>query len=109
MNWYLIKPIKNLENNNQIRQMFFDYYHIAKVWNDKDNTNEENIRWIYGRYIKELITNIPIWSSIDEKLVYRIIAKESKFNPNAISPTWARWLWQFTIQTVWSVIKKIKT
>lgn len=106
MNWYLIKPIKNLENNNQTRQMFFDYYHIAKVWNDKDNTNEENIRWIYGQYIKELITNTPIWSIIDEKFIYRIIAKESRFNPNAISPTWARWLWQFTIQTVWSVIKK---
>lgn len=104
LNWYLIKPIKNINlktNSNQI----FDYLHIAKTWDYKDNINEENIRSIYWDYIKNLCSFIPIWSVIDEKLVYSIIAKESKFNPNAISPTQARWLWQLTIQAINEILK----
>lgn len=104
-NWFLIKPI-----NYQINE------DIKTIYNKNDNdpakqnvaNNEIIIRNIYWELINEIISKIKKPTSIDENFVYAIIAEESKFNPNAISHTWVRGLWQIQESTLADILIRNK-
>ena len=68
--------------------------------------NEQVIRNFYWETIKNYINNYfkPMGSVVDEKFFYSIMKQESKFNPNAISYTWTRWLMQVTLNTALKIV-----
>lgn len=104
-NWFLIKPT-NYEIN----------YDIKTIYNKDDNdvskqnvaNNEIIIRNIYWELINEITSKIKQPTSINSDFVYAIIAEESKFNPNAISYTWVRGLWQIQEATLADILIRNK-
>lgn len=75
--------------------------------------NEMNFRMVYWEIVTNLINNFCKWSIIDEEFFYWVLARESKFDENAISPTWVKWLGQITIDTFKTLVNyhetKLKT
>lgn len=104
-NWFLIKPI-NYQINEDIKTIY------DKDDNDPAKQNVANneiiIRNIYWELIEEITSKIKQPTSIDANFVYAIIAEESKFNPNAISHTWVRGLWQIQESTLADILIRNK-
>lgn len=113
VNWIINDyEIKNSEddNNNDDEEpkktwkisYIFDWNSPLKQ--DKINfENEKKIRDAYWDIIKNYIDIYCKWSVIDEGLFYWIMARESKFDPKAISHTWVKWLSQLTKDTIKTV------
>lgn len=104
-NWFLIKPT-NYEINYDIKTIY------DKDDNDVSKQNVANneiiIRNIYWELINEITSKIQEPTSINSDFVYAIIAEESKFNPNAISHTWVRGLWQIQESTLADILIRNK-
>ena len=101
--WYLIKP-KNILINKETTTIFKS--DSAFIWDKIAYENEIIIRSFYSEMIKNLWNSFKKSSVIDENFIYSILAQESRFDPNAISYTKARWLAQLTEETmVWLISK----
>ncbi len=101
--WYLIKP-KNILINKETSTIFKS--DSAFIWDKIAYENEIIIRSFYSEMIKNLWNSFKKSSVIDENFIYSILAQESRFDPNAISYTKARWLAQLTEETmVWLISK----
>lgn len=102
--WYAIKPYN------------IDLYDVKETITPRDSLhksvqdiykNEVLIRQMYGEKISFYIDNFfkKNWSIIDEDLFYSLLKQESRFDPNALSHTWTRWLWMVTLSTAEWIIK----
>ncbi len=100
-NWFLIKP-NNYKINDKINTIYDSNDNDPQVKSVANN--EKIIRNLYTDTIKEIVSKIKKPSAIDEKFIFSIIAEESKFNPNAISHTWVRWLWQIREATLADIL-----
>lgn len=100
-NWFLIKP-NNYKINDKINTIYDSNDNDPQVKSVANN--EKIIRNLYTDTIKEIVSKIKKPSAIDEKFIFSIIAEESKFNPNAISHTWVRWLWQIREVTLADIL-----
>lgn len=74
------------------------------LWDKIAYKNEVEIRKLYGKSVSYLIQTYCEWSLIDENFLYGVIARESRFDKNARSYTWVRWLWQITSDTVETIV-----
>lgn len=98
IDWYLIKPFN--QKFKEIKDHKFDKRISPSPYN-----NEIIIKNLYWSLIRELIeANFPDEADIYEDFFYSIIARESAFDPNAISPTNTRWLWMITRRTIIDIL-----
>lgn len=74
------------------------------LWDKIAYKHEIEIRKNYWKKINELIKNYCKWFIIDEEFFYWVIARESRFDKNAKSHTWVKWLWQITTDTIKTLI-----
>lgn len=65
--------------------------------------HEIELRHQYGDIISQYIKTYCKWSIIDEEFLYWVLARESRFDPNARSYTWVKWLWQITEDTILTI------
>lgn len=72
--------------------------------------NEQLIRNMYWEQITSFIDKYfkNKSSVIDESFFYSLLKQESSFDPNALSPTWTRWLGMITLDTALWIMKNNK-
>lgn len=98
-NWYIIKPF-NIKEQDLVDAQIFSSNSKNKLWAGEVEAfgkNEQIIRTFYWDEIVSIASrNIDVnpTTVIDVDLLYAMMARESKFNPNAISRTQVRGLGQ---------------
>lgn len=93
---------QNIEKNSSTQTIFDVSSPFA--WDKLAYEREIKIREKYGNMISNLIEKYGKWSVVNESLLYAILARESRFDPNAKSYTWVRWLAQITEGTIQTLI-----
>lgn len=94
---------KESKEQTQTIQTIFDK-DSPLLWDKIAYKNEVEIRKNYGKKISELIQKYCKWSLVDEEFLYGVIARESRFDKNAKSYTWVKWLWQLTTDTIKTLV-----
>lgn len=74
------------------------------LWDKIAYKNEIKIRKLYWKIVTYLIDIYCQWSLIDESFLYGMIARESRFDKNARSPTGVKGLGQITSDTIETII-----
>lgn len=98
------EPIQKIEKKPLKKpQTIFDK-DSPLIWDKLAYKNETEIKKNYWKDAKELIAKYCQWSVIDEKFLYWVIARESRFNKNAKSYTGVKWLWQLTNDTIKTIV-----
>lgn len=99
------KKIKKVETKeqSQIIQTIFDK-DSPLLWDKIAYKNETEIRKKYWKKITQLVDKYCKWRMIDESFLYWVIARESRFDNNAKSHTWVKWLGQITNDTLKTLI-----
>lgn len=98
------EPIEQIEKKSLKNSQTIFKKNSPLLWDKLAYKNETEIKKNYWKDVKKLITKYCQWSVIDEKFLYWVIARESRFNKNAKSYTGVKWLWQLTNDTIKTVV-----
>lgn len=104
ISWYLISPQREKPDIPESAQIFQSESDL--LWEQLASNNETVIRAFFWEKIQEIIDTLGV-EMITPELVYAMFAQESKFNPNAVSPTGTRGIAMITGTTYKYILEGI--